>query len=1175
MSNRLRRAAGSARSRFSLEAFEARVLMDATYQYLGADHVLNLPTDRLGGAGAAAQIVVLDDIDADGVRDLAASGQKQFKDQYDNTYNAGIVRIFSGKSGALLRELSNSEQLYDTSFGYRMTLGPDLDSDGLRDLVVSDAYAYSNNVPGTVRVYSPRTGVQVAAFGTGLYYSVGAINSPGDLDGDNQDDLVITGTFPNQVGGRTVTTRAYSARTGTIIWEAAVGDVNDQYGANNPSGLVSVGDYNGDGKPDLLVGGDDSNIGDNFTTSKGFVSLVSGLDGSVLRTWQPGDISTGFGNRIAYLGDVDNSNVGDFAVISYTLGSLNGADTIIGTLEVHSLDNADLSVNIWSKDLGAWIKDSGVSNIGFANVGDFNNDGIADLGVMIGPDSRTSFVRIYSGADGSTLRDATTTAARPGHDRTTGTIFFGMDIAGADLDNDGFPELLVGTQQAESPREGQTTPNPFLAVIPLIQFQTPVITHISAAGIASGTIGGKPFFAVNNIVTPVAGFRGLLAGDRIFDYNNQGLALGSPNADGTDAFLLENGVRTLLSTLPKVDRLSTTGEFTTKPAGVYASPTAFRLAAGAKAGLVVIMRDVTSPTTWLLRKNSTDSGYELVYLFDGNPAGISFNADTAAAVKLDGVSTFLAGGLTTATPQLYSVDDFIASVVGSASIGGYSANGHDAKVGYIDSSTSLPSFGFGVLKSDSVSITATFKIIGIASTVVPTVLTFEPAAGSDRVKVWTRDGAGAWTSQAIDADSLTGLPEPATSFVQTPMSFSPSGSIFSVDSLNAAPASAARYVPNSADGPYFFDSVKPLANSPVGESGAAIVGFNAFGELIYLRRNAETDDWTAQVLVIPAGATVYDAAVWNNGVAVATSAGLIRLIRAADGTWDSLNLTTDIGNGATGVGRSLHAITSLNGYIVLTGLNADNQVVIYGSNDANPDKDTAWSYDNLSLTVPGPDDGPVPAFQGDLVTYVTPWNGLNIAGLVSGTGEPATIWTAPGITGWRYSNLAEAQEDPVVAQGFTRLVVNITPWGGISLTDSDSALRTVWWAPALGGTWKFAALADVVSNAPRPQLVESSVVAFATTWGGQNIAGTDADGHLWVYWWSPESNKWVADSLQDAVGDLDGRTFAPRLAAYATSGNVPMGVTAIDSNAHALHMYFKIGTGWLVTDATAAVDQSL
>lgn len=1154
------------RSPALIESLEGRALMDATYQYIGQT-LAALPGDRLAADDSNRAPVVIGDINQDGIFDLAIPGTRTEMGVQGNQYSLGFVAIRSGADGSLLREIVAPEVPYygqgSSPFGYSIALGSDMNSDGVRDLIISDFETGIENVgTGVVRVYSPVDGTQISAIATNVYpfyQTTAVLGAPGDLDADGFIDVVVTGAYFTSGSEPSLNTRAISLRTGTVLWEGNFGGSLASY--NNTRVLrtiISVGDVNSDGTNDILIGGDD---GLSSFTQEGYLGLISGRDGVIIREWRSGDVQVAIGASVAFLGDVNADGVGDFAMITSRRLTADETTLPVATLNVFSLTSPNLSTPIWSVELGSWSADP-AARIGFANVGDFNADGVADIGVQINPTSRTSLVRIYSGDDGAALREFNTTSVRPDRSRTTGTVNFGTSIVSGDLEGDGFIELFIGTNLAESQLEGQPTVQPFLVTIPTIKFETFSVDRITPAGVVFGTVGGRAYVSLNGIITPIAGLNGLLDGDRIFDFNAVGTGIGSSNADGSNAFLLVGGRRLLISGFTQTD-LSPTLGFNAAPAGTYSAPIAVGIAALADVALVRRVRDGAVDTTWMVRRNAANTGYELVYLFDGDPVGISANAQTIAGV--DGGRTRIADRGTGQDFLPFVADGFTAHAVGDSVLAGFNQDRTAAIFASIENGTTVTSSTF---RSSDTPIGPDFDIIDVSAIGNGQVLTYDSALPqAQRPQIWSRSDEGIWTANTLDANDLTGLTPGATEVFISPMALSPTGTIFASAVVGTSPATAARLVPNSVEGPFIFDSARPVANAPVGETGAAIAGFNAFGELIYARRDSETSAWAGNQLVLPAGVTVYGLTAWNNGVAVATDQGLIRFIRRADGTFDSLNLTQNI-SGASAITRSLRILNTIDSYIILTGINAENEVVIYGSNAPTPGPTTGWSYDNLSRSVLGTFNIADPNLQGDLVTYVMPWNGLNIAG-VNEDGEPVTFWTSPGISGWRFSNLAEAQENPSVATGFTRLVVNVLPWGGINLTNADNTLRSVWWTPSLGGTWRFAAISDVVQAAPRPQLVSESVVAFATTWGGQNIAGVDSSGHLWVYWWSPESDRWAGASLQSAVPDLEDVQFSPRLAAYATSGSLPMGVTGIDIEGNAIHTYFKIGTGWLATNATA------
>ncbi|MCA9299125.1 MAG: hypothetical protein KDA28_08670, partial [Phycisphaerales bacterium] len=93
-----------------------------------------------------------------------------------------------------------------------------------------------------------------------------------------------------------------------------------------------------------------------------------------------------------------------------------------------------------------------------------------------------------------------------------------------------------------------------------------------------------------------------------------------------------------------------------------------------------------------------------------------------------------------------------------------------------------------------------------------------------------------------------------------------------------------------------------------------------------------------------------------------------------------------------------------------------------------------------------------------------------------------------------------------------------TPWGGLNIAgvDDEGSVWAAWWAPGLGA-WRLNNLTDAYGNAP----VAGALTVYQTTWKGINIAGVDHDGHLRVTWWVPElGGEWrQADLTVLGAGD--------------------------------------------------------
>ena len=214
-----------------------------------------------------------------------------------------------------------------------------------------------------------------------------------------------------------------SAR-GAIRWQATGGWINDEFGST----ASGIGDVNGDGRPDVLIGApfDGSN-----GVSAGRVWVLSGVDGSVIRFLDgaPGDVH---GSSLDSVGDVDGDGVDD--LVSGCAGANNTAGNVL----------------VWSGATGALIHsiDGTVPNAGLGTAvgaaGDVNGDGIPDFagGAPGAWNEATApgYVYVYSGADGSVLHSWT--GEGPGH-----RFGFAARSVG-DVDLDGKDDIGIGAIKA-------------------------------------------------------------------------------------------------------------------------------------------------------------------------------------------------------------------------------------------------------------------------------------------------------------------------------------------------------------------------------------------------------------------------------------------------------------------------------------------------------------------------------------------------------------------------------------------------------------------------------------------------------------------------------------------------------------------------------------------------------
>ena len=121
----------------------------------------------------------------------------------------------------------------------------------------------------------------------------------GDVDGDHATDVVISGTQNPPFGATRGTVRAYSGRSGKLLWRR-----DGEQGWVLGTSLETAGDVDRDGVPDVVAGAPGANL----------ALVLSGRDGRELRRMRGDSAETNFGGAVAAAGDVDRDGHGDVIV---------------------------------------------------------------------------------------------------------------------------------------------------------------------------------------------------------------------------------------------------------------------------------------------------------------------------------------------------------------------------------------------------------------------------------------------------------------------------------------------------------------------------------------------------------------------------------------------------------------------------------------------------------------------------------------------------------------------------------------------------------------------------------------------------------------------------------------------------------------------------------------------
>lgn len=246
-----------------------------------------------------------------------------------------------------------------------------------------------------------------------------ALAEIGDFDGDGRSDVLVGA--PTAAGGLGQA-RVVSGATGVTL--TTLTGIAGQL--NFGSKLAGAGDVDADGVVDFVVS---TPVG---PSNPPIVRVFSGATGALLMQKTGTFASYDLGHSVAGLGDIDGDGHDDVA-----MGATHGHSptAVSGTVEVFS---GATGASLLLVDSGALAFSDDEFGYAIEALPDLNQDGAPDFavgapqGVYHDPQG---FVRIFSGADGAVLH----------HVANDGLLSFGWSLGIVpDVDGDTLPELVVG-----------------------------------------------------------------------------------------------------------------------------------------------------------------------------------------------------------------------------------------------------------------------------------------------------------------------------------------------------------------------------------------------------------------------------------------------------------------------------------------------------------------------------------------------------------------------------------------------------------------------------------------------------------------------------------------------------------------------------------------------------------
>jgi hypothetical protein len=429
---------------------------------------------------AGASICTVGDVNGDGKMDFLI-GAPYMNNQVGGAYlvyggpwlNTPTFSLanLNGTNGVKLLGVSANDRT-----GWSVSSAGDVNGDGKVDLLIG---AYSINVAylvyggswlnmPTFSLANLNGTIGVKLLGSATNAFAVSLSFAGDINGDGKSDLLIGAPRVNSNAGEaylvyggswlnmpTFSLANLNGTNGVKLLGVSVGD-------GTGSSVSSVGDINGDGKPDLLIGAPamNSNAGGAYLVYGGSwlnmpifsLANLNGINGVKLLGVSAGD-QTGY--SVSSAGDVNGDGKADF-LIGAPGG--NGVTYLIYggswlSMPIFSLDNLDGTNGI--KLLGD-INVREMTGGSVSSAGDVNGDGKADLLIGTGQSSSGLGGKAYLVYGGSWLN--TPSFYLPSINGVNGVKFFefggvitGYTVSPAgDIHGNGAIDFLIGSSTSSS-----------------------------------------------------------------------------------------------------------------------------------------------------------------------------------------------------------------------------------------------------------------------------------------------------------------------------------------------------------------------------------------------------------------------------------------------------------------------------------------------------------------------------------------------------------------------------------------------------------------------------------------------------------------------------------------------------------------------------------------------------
>ena len=531
------------------------------------------------------------DFNGDGYGDVVMGAPlNTFTDTALRTQGGGVVLYEGGLNTSLVpKGYSGTGQVNGHYYTYSVNKGwlgfsvagvGDMNNDGLADLLIGmpqDAassnpggaflvYGKANSTTGSLAEYqkdiSALATTPDALSITSTFDTAGfSVSSAGDVNGDGWIDMIISAHFQTVSGlsGNTGNTYVvYGSAALSALQTISLGNVGGtvpgfvisgwQAGEESGTSVSSAGDFNGDGKADLLVS---AYFNDTAGTQAGATYVILGKTGNTavdltnIKNNSGGFVILGengqdmSGVSVSSGGDINGDGLGDILIGAVIAGTGNANPESGKTYVIFGRNTANATIDLGQIAAGtggfAILSTTAVEQSGHSvsSAGDINGDGLADiiLGAPFGSvDGGASAGRSFVVYGKSTTTNVNLSDVL---NNTGGFAIIGQgaqDLSGysvgaaGDVNGDGLADLIVGAHGYDAAHSSVLTGRSY------------IIFGSKTGAFAAGT-------AVDNT--------GTSANDTLTSTGAQTLAGGSNSAGtGNDTFT-SNGADVLLGGMGK------------------------------------------------------------------------------------------------------------------------------------------------------------------------------------------------------------------------------------------------------------------------------------------------------------------------------------------------------------------------------------------------------------------------------------------------------------------------------------------------------------------------------------------------------------------------------------------------------------------------------------------------